>query len=628
MKINIEGYKNIEKLEYELVDNKLNVLIGISGSGKSSISGALLNEDVKFNKKINYGGEFIAKLDNPYVVNDISIFSESYIDKYLFQATRNDNIFNVLIDNEGEYVLARANLDNRLASINDIILKYQNTYNELTTTQKQLGVSLTSNNKIKATSTISKMKTSIKSLGNKKIYKKISDMDPNKARWMVQGESYIEDSICPYCGKSLNAKKEHELHLYKHVDMVNYEKINLSVEQMKYFSLSGITLTLIGLDRLEQETIEMGLALKEFERISKSIDEIYDTNFNLEKVEFNYNELMFKYFPELKPEIQKLQKHVDKLKKNISDANDNTKKILSRKINSINNLINQFGIPYAIEAEYKKSKIKSYKLYHIEDISKNQREISLSSGERKVISLIFFIMENVASNKKLIIFDDPVSSYDENRRFSIFKHILTSLKDKTVLILSHDQSFAKFAVNIQSKSIGHVDYFDNYGKINISRITGQDFSNITSYIEQRIRQSSNYMQKIINLRFFYEINRVQDVYTYLSKIVHKVDVRDWLRNKGIMEQTLIDKINERFNINLELFDENNYRNIDTSNFTLLEKILLLREKTKSTRVKDEISNHIHLNSKLAISLNPYVYSFCSNFVFKSVEETISVTYSM
>lgn len=55
MKINLSNYKNIESLEFEIEDNKINHIFGISGSGKSSIAQALAfkvnSDDVKVGKK-------------------------------------------------------------------------------------------------------------------------------------------------------------------------------------------------------------------------------------------------------------------------------------------------------------------------------------------------------------------------------------------------------------------------------------------------------------------------------------------------------------------------------------------------------------------------------------------------
>lgn len=44
MLIHIENYRNIDRLDYELEDGKINYLFGVCGSGKSSIIGAISNE--------------------------------------------------------------------------------------------------------------------------------------------------------------------------------------------------------------------------------------------------------------------------------------------------------------------------------------------------------------------------------------------------------------------------------------------------------------------------------------------------------------------------------------------------------------------------------------------------------
>lgn len=49
MKIKISGYKNIENLEMYIDDYKINMLFGMSGSGKSSIAEALQKKDLEEN---------------------------------------------------------------------------------------------------------------------------------------------------------------------------------------------------------------------------------------------------------------------------------------------------------------------------------------------------------------------------------------------------------------------------------------------------------------------------------------------------------------------------------------------------------------------------------------------------
>ncbi|MDY0277726.1 MAG: AAA family ATPase [Acholeplasma sp.] len=625
MKIQINGYKNIESLTYEIEDKKLNILIGVSGSGKSSIIGALKQEDYDFNKKINYMGNISALVDGNVIdQKDISVFSELSINRYLFDDTKDENIFDVVVDDDNKYVKARKSLN---LFVNDIYAELEScksTYEMLSAIQKQLGGTLTKTYKLKSTSTISKMMTSINSLSNKKTYKKIASMNPELAEWIVKGEPFIINSLCPYCGKKLSSIKEKELHEFKHIDIKNYEKINLSPEQLKNMNSSGIKLTQLGLNKLQKDVISIGIALIEYEKLKNDIEQLFDTDLQISKFSgFNYSSELYLYFPTLKQKIKKMNGQLNKLKSVVSNALNDTKLILSRKLNTINELLKSFGIPYEVSAKYKNSKIEGYKLYHVHDSSQNDRIKALSSGEKKVISLIFFILEQLKKQPKLIIFDDPVSSYDENRRFSIFKYILSSLKGNSVLILSHDQSFAKYACNSRSRSLGNIDYFENYlNNAKLTPIIKTDFDNLSNYIENQIINSTNYFQKIINLRFYYEINRTQPEYSYLSAIIHQDNMVNWFSKKQVTEDILLMKISKKFNITLNKFSLSEYLNIDTTQFSIIEKAFLLREKTINSTLKDELSNYIHLNSMFAITLNPYSFSFCSNFVYEEINKKI------
>lgn len=628
MRINIKGYKNIDNLEYSIEDKKINVLVGISGSGKSAIAEALTKQDIILNKKVNYIGEVISLIDGNEP-NDIKVFNDLTVDKYLFDTNKNSNIYSVLIDDEGALLGARKALDDRVSSLQALVKACEPDYQMLKQIQSQLGASLTPKNKIKATSVISKMRTSIESLGKKRLYRKIAGMNQDRVEWIIKGVPFIINSNCPFCDKSINSKKDKELHEFLHLDIVNQKKINLTSDQLASLNTSGISLTLKGIGIFEEEIIDVGIALKEYEKLVNDISYLYDTNADVSKIQLIYEPQLFQIFPSLKIELTSLKRNLTRLQNNVLKAIVNTKKILSYKLNKINETIETFGIPFKMEAVYKQSKITSYKLYHTDDASKTDREKGLSNGERKIISLIFFILENSTVDSKLIVFDDPVSSYDDNRRLSIFTYIIEQLKSKTVLILSHDQVFAKFAVGRSNNSIiGKVDYFDNYEGIKAIPIINSDFQDIDKFIRDRVKHSSSYIQKVINLRFYYEIFKKGTAYSYFSRILHKKDVFTWLTTKSIDETDLVNSIKLEFGVELELFDTEFYKNINTSEFSILEKIFLLRESDIVKNLRDELSNHVHLNSKYAVSLNPYKFSFCSKFVKDAISLNISDVYNM
>ena len=82
MKITISNYKNIKTLKYDLVENKKNFLFGITGSGKSSISQSL--DDEELDGSFSYEGPCEVCIDGKQANNyRILRFSQEDVDSYI-----------------------------------------------------------------------------------------------------------------------------------------------------------------------------------------------------------------------------------------------------------------------------------------------------------------------------------------------------------------------------------------------------------------------------------------------------------------------------------------------------------------------------------------------------------------
>ena len=65
----------------------------------------------------------------------------------------------------------------------------------------------------------------------------------------------------------------------------------------------------------------------------------------------------------------------------------------------------------------------------------------LSFGERNAFALVLFMYECLSEKPDLIILDDPISSFDKNKKYAIIEMLFRkerSFRGKTVLLLSHD----------------------------------------------------------------------------------------------------------------------------------------------------------------------------------------------
>lgn len=95
MKLNIENYKNISNLNLDVLDNKVNFIFGISGSGKTSIGQSLCKnieeEDVMIGKNIS---DVKVKInDNDINIENVSLYNEDIIASLIVNTEMNSDIY-------------------------------------------------------------------------------------------------------------------------------------------------------------------------------------------------------------------------------------------------------------------------------------------------------------------------------------------------------------------------------------------------------------------------------------------------------------------------------------------------------------------------------------------------------
>jgi ABC-type transport system involved in cytochrome c biogenesis ATPase subunit len=71
----------------------------------------------------------------------------------------------------------------------------------------------------------------------------------------------------------------------------------------------------------------------------------------------------------------------------------------------------------------------------------NDVKLHLSYGERNAFALVLFMYRAIKENPDLVILDDPISSFDKNKKYAIMEMLFQgtgSLQGKTVLMFTHD----------------------------------------------------------------------------------------------------------------------------------------------------------------------------------------------
>lgn len=649
MKISIKNYKNLKSCDFSLKNGSINLVLGVSGAGKSSIGGALSLDDYSYNRTIGVLDSSEAKIDSQDVLeNDVAVFSQIYVDKLIINKN-NEDMYDIIFDEKNivfdQVSKIEEKIDELKTAYNNNLSKIKE-YSDFTKTL--VGKTLNKGDKFKKGCFMDKLVglSKDKSKFGKKISKLIADYTLERIKWIIDGKTFEKYKVCPYCNRPITTKARKKLSLVDMIDKNLYEKFTanslveeetgINTNSIEKVSIRNTTKQVVSLFKANQYANEIGLFLTRLGKYPfkdfKSIKAIKE-----------HKELK-EFYPDLAKLVSEINLSINLLKKDISRANSYMQSIVNHNRKQINKEIINLGINYELQVECSKNKITSYKLINIEekhikgnnkfsssltDKEETDRSKSLSTGEKSLIALIFFIFKTKKESNKLIIIDDPVSSCDIFKLQTIYEFIASKLEKKNVLILSYDQSSAKILLG--SKKPAYIQYMENNSGISkFTDITKNDFGELSDYIKEEIAKSNNYCEKLLNLRLFYELNKKKEayVYSYLSGILHTNNRKEvGLKIKSLKKsEDEILKTIESLGISLEKYDENNLVKIDARNYCKFEKLLLSRELIKNKKVIDEnkisveLNNAVHLNTQLAVCLNPYKYNFFSSRVYDFIDK--------
>lgn len=160
----------------------------------------------------------------------------------------------------------------------------------------------------------------------------------------------------------------------------------------------------------------------------------------------------------------------------------------------------------------------------------------LSWGEKNAFSLVMFMFEAISDNADLIVLDDPISAFDEKKKFGIIRRLFDnkkdSFKEKTVLMLTHDFQpiidyvHGNFFTRYGLITPVHASFIQNIeGSICESPITMNDLKNTVELTKDIVMSSNASMAvKIVNLRKYVELTKPEfgtsAIYEVLSNVIH------------------------------------------------------------------------------------------------------------
>jgi hypothetical protein len=241
-------------------------------------------------------------------------------------------------------------------------------------------------------------------------------------------------------------------------------------------------------------------------------------------------------------EIDDLLTKVDALKGEIGRYNKYIQDKIRDREQDINDFLNLAGFKYKFEVYVSgENNAKAMLKFILPDGNPGDVQSPgkhLSWGERHSFALILFMFDAIRSDAKLIILDDPISSFDSNKKYAIINRLFktggrgNSLYERTVLMLTHD--FEPVIDYIQTKSGRQTptsvcaNYFENVGgQLQCTPIhRGDDLmSSVVLFKELAMDGNIDIAARIGCLRKFIEHQfkdpqTESDAYNTLSSLIH------------------------------------------------------------------------------------------------------------
>ncbi|NDK08817.1 AAA family ATPase [Candidatus Gracilibacteria bacterium] len=700
--INIKYCNNIDSAIINLDKHILNIKYAINGTGKTTIAKA-----IKYSvKDISEGTTKLKELKpfkylgveeiNPEITgleefNNIMLFDEDYVNQYTFhQDEIVKNSFDIFINND-KYKEGIDKINQLVIDLRNSLQNNEEINNFIIDLNNLISYGKSTKSGISAASVIGK------GLGDGNLLENIpTELNPYKhylkcdenikwLGWQSNGNSFIDISsdCCPYCTSGINTKKEvikkvSEVYKPKNIEHLN-SVIKVIEGLSKYFSdetnssLTDIIKKSGGLSDDEQQYLLK--ILDESNQIHNKLVRLKGLNFhNLKHVEktnieeeLNNMKIILNTYPYFKSDytqkkIDSINSELDKVIKKIGFLigaielqKITVKETISLYKTEINDFLHYAGYNYTIDAT-EENEIYKLVLKHNDNGENplNNAKNYLSYGERNAFALIIFMFESLNKKSDLIILDDPISSFDKNKKFAILnilfgnKVVKENLRNKSVLMLTHDfEPIIDIIYNQLPKGLENkTAYFleNDFGNIVETEINKKDIKSFIHIAEENIKTLSNSINKLIYLRRIFELNlKYLDAYEVLSNLFHKRAIPVFIDNiteipkeiiangvKIIIENGISDF---EYKMYYELITDKVYMislyENSTNNYEKLQIYRIIKDsgttiEIESNVIRKFINESFHIENDYLFQLNPCKYKTVPQYVIdecsKDIEE--------
>lgn len=696
MEIEIQNCNNIDFAKIQIQGQTLNIKYAINGTGKSTISKAIqyaVIDRTSGTKKLTELTPFKALGDNKIapvvsntdVINSVKVFDETYLNEFVFQPDELlKGSFDIFIRDEN-YENGMREIDFLVDQIKKILAQDQdvasliNDFNELSGSfgkPTKTGIH-NSSSLAKAFKDGNKVTNIPKGLEIFKDY--IQNTNNFKwIKWQLEGKQFIDlTENCPYCVNDIKERKDKIKSIsqvYEGKAIENMNKIIAVFHRLNgYFSdntkliiedfiknIDGYTNEQVNflkevkdqIDRLNEKFIQaQSISFFSLKDVDKVIERLKIYTIDIKLYNHLQSENTIAKVNIVNKSIEQLLCKAGELQGKINRQKLLIEKLVKENKAAINSFLLNAGYVYRVDLLEDLKGQHKLKLIH-KDISTEVSDVKthLSFGERNAFALVLFMFDALKSRSDLIILDDPISSFDKNKKYAIVEILFRkerSFRGKTVLFLSHDFE------PIIDVVYHHTDRFEkpsaaflenNSGILIEKPITKNDIQTFIDINKTNISCSINVISKLVYLRRTCEIlNEKGLAYQIISNLLHK-------RKKPIIfenntERLMTDEeIKAGNNEILDSIPEFNYLNIieiisDDNQLVSLykiatnnyEKLHIYRiiydnksDTIQSSVIQKFINQAFHIENDYIYQLNPSKYQTVPQYVIDECDKVIGV----
>ena len=706
--IEIKNCANIQTGTIAIEHNKINLKFGHNGIGKTTILRSLemsISSSSKESELTPYNSNLVPTVNGTEQFKNTIVFNEDYIKQFLFDSTDLlKNSHELIVTTSPKFKETEEEIDRLLREMKLAILNNEELSRQIAELEKF-------ENSIKENKdgTLSKSCQFMKGfMGGNKL-SNIPDesetygdliSDSNWVVWFKNGSTYKEklgNKICPYCGVNLDKASLHRIH----VTESNYEKNQISslnaslrtiseikplMEESDAQGISEVIATPNTLSRDQQIYIaglkrDASVLIKKLKQI-RDVDYHFFKKMNLNNLETELKELvlqpnLYKSFDSglLRSIAKSINQEIDKVILNISDLksrigvhNASIKSTVEKYENDINQFIDYAGFKYFVKM-VEINNVYNLVLYP-NGSSDGLKNVTthLSYGERNVFAIALFLYQAIDEKYDLVMLDDPISSFDKNKKFAILHKLFKgelSLNNKTVVLATHDFDTVidlcyvkKGRYNVNAKYLSN----DN-GTLKEKDILKEDIKSFTRIAKENIESSTEIIVKLIYARRLLDITRHSSeteelVWNYISSVLHLKLNPDIQGNDGIQQTVMSQKemetceeyILNKLGIEISSYQETislltdkyllEVYNTTESNYTKLQIYRTIihsmgieapKEKSRESIFNKFINETYHPENDYVFDLNPISFERVPDYIIEKCDrfiETIHFTESV